>query len=743
MESGLTSLKLLVKNINYLNIDSGFAVLQVSIYQGSEEFTLTTKSILSSPQKGQIYEAWGEWVKHPKFGKQFQATRLVNVLPTGAKAISQYLSSGLIDQIGPKTAKAIVKVFGENTFSILDHSPEKLLEVSGIGTKKLEVITEGWKQQSHDRTFIMFLQAHSIPLRFASKLLKKYGSEATNLISSNPYRLIYDIRGIGFHTADSIARSVGISPESPDRLAAGVIYLLQNALSHGHTFLTFDEIQNHLLKLLALSEEHLFAKLPLVLNSLESDYLVICEKIKTKITDINKEGEVQLYYLKDLYFAEINVAKKLASMMENKSLKEVKALKLKKDATGAHPAINHLSAKQNEAVARALSSSVFILTGGPGVGKTTTAKTIISFFKEQGKKIALCAPTGRAAQRLSEVSQMSAQTIHRLLQWKPDTFSFNFNEQNPLDFDVIFVDEASMIDINLAWSFFSAIKPTTQVIIIGDVDQLPSVGPGNVLFDLLKSGIISSYKLDEVFRQAAESKIISSAHEINQGKTPNLDNSTQRDCYFMEYRHDLEAQASLIAHCQNISKMHPSPLSWQVLAPMKKGPLGTKEINQLLQEKLNPPGSGALKLGEEYFSLGDKVIQTSNNYELNVFNGDIGIITAIEPAKKTVKVAFFDKETTYSGDQAWDLKLAYAITIHKSQGSEFSEVVIPLSLGHYILLQRNLIYTALTRAKNKVAFFGNKKALRMAVERNDQNKRHSLLAERLRYFAHHKETKNI
>jgi exodeoxyribonuclease V alpha subunit len=720
-----------VERVTYRNDENGWTVLRV---RNMDDHTLVTVTGTLPPvQDGEHLQMIGHWSSHTTYGRQFKADRAVPIRPTTRAAILRYLCSGIIKGIGDKTAEKIVGHFGLDTFKILDQNPGCLLQIPKLGKRKSSEIIESWKAQKSVADVMMFLNNHGITLTYGQKIMRLYGEKAIEIISSNPYQLAVDINGIGFIKADTIAKSIGIAPDSPERIRAATIFQVQQAEERGHCFQTTLQITELLQATLGLSAEQLNDLVPGQLALLASSGSLLTERMHI-------DGQkVTSHWRPDLMAAECNISGAIARLLkrplEPDSLRVNQWIARYNEAT-----TSPLSESQAEAVRCAASSRVFILTGGPGVGKTTTANAIIRLFKAMGKTVLLTAPTGRAAQRLGEVSSEKACTIHRLLEWQPAEAGFARNESNPLKADVIVCDESSMLDVRLADALLSAAPEHAQVVFIGDVDQLPSVGPGNVLRDMINSERVPCTKLREIFRQAATSSIIRHAHEINEGIVPSFVKDVPTDCQFIEV--DTSDEIRSVIHTL-LTDLLPKKYKFdpirdvQILTPMNRGDLGTQNLNNDLQELLNPDPKSHLraegqKAREGEFRAGDKVIQTANNYDLQVFNGDIGFVTATNVDGGKTKVVFADgRMVTYDREQVDNLRLAYAITIHKSQGSEFPVVILPTSMQHYVMLQRNLIYTGLTRARKLAIFIGAKKAVAHAVRNNSSTSRQTYLAHRI------------
>jgi exodeoxyribonuclease V alpha subunit len=720
-----------VQRITYRNDENGWTVLKV--LNSSDQNLLTVTGQLPPVKEGEHIQLIGTWSSHATYGNQFKAERAVPIRPSTRAAILRYLSSGIIKGIGEKTATRIVDHFGLETFKILDENPGCLLQVPKIGRKKTSEIIESWRAQKSIADVMMFLNNHGISLAYSQRILRLYGEQAIELISANPYQLAVDIAGIGFIKADSIAKSIGIALDSPERIRAAIIYQMQQAEDRGHCYQTATQLCEQLLATLSLPSEKIDQLVP-------NQLLALCEAGSILTEEIKSEDELQTcFWRPELLSAEHDISRTVAQLMS----RSVQIDDSRVDQwIEKYNAVSHtaLSDSQRQAVSRAAASKIFILTGGPGVGKTTTANAIIRLFKAMGKSVLLAAPTGRAAQRLSEVSAEPAKTIHRLLEWQPAEGGFARNELNPLKADVIVCDEASMLDVRLAAHLIGAVSHHAQLIFIGDVDQLPSVGPGNVLRDMINSQRIPCVRLNEIFRQASASSIVRYAHDINHGITPSFLKDSPTDCQFIEVDSSDEIRDVVLKLLTDVlpNKYNFDPTrDVQILSPMNRGDLGTISINLELQKILNPDPrehirEASQKPRDGELRNGDKVIQTANNYELQVFNGDIGFVLASNVEGNKTKVIFGeDRVVTYDREQADDLKLAYAITIHKSQGSEFPVVILPMSMQHYVMLQRNLIYTGLTRARKLAIFIGSKKALHFAVKNNISVSRQTNLARRL------------
>ena len=688
---------------------------------------------------GETINVEGDWVYHPIYGEQLEFSNISLVVPTSINGIEKYLSSGLIPYIGPKTAKRIVEKFGLNSLDIIQFNPERLKEIDGIGDKKLKKIVEAFEEQGELRDIMVFLQQYGISANYGIKIYKKYGKETINIISENPYRLAEDIYGIGFKTADKIAQNMGISLESPYRIEGGIRYTINKFAGNGHTYVPKEELIEASSFLLNVNED-------LIESSIRD------LAIKGILHIMNKNEEVIVYYT-PYHIAENNVARKIVelSRVELDSI-DINIEKAIATIEGEDGII--FAKKQREAIEESISNGIMVMTGGPGTGKTTIINAIIKIFEDQGLTVHLAAPTGRAAKRMTETTGKEAKTIHRLLEYSymEEDMVFGLNEESPLITDLLIIDEASMIDIILMNNLLKALVPGTRLILVGDVDQLPSVGAGNVLKDIIESKVVKVVKLDEIFRQAEESMIVVNAHRINKGEYPYL-NEKDKDFFFIRENNPKNIVNIILDLCKdrlpNFYNIDPLK-DIQVLTPMKKGDVGINALNKHLQEVLNPKtfGKAEKQIGDEIFRTGDKVMQIKNNYSTEweiirdeeviekgegVYNGDFGFILDIQEDTSTMKVLFDEeKEVEYSFNQLDELKLSYATTVHKSQGSEFPVVIMPIYWGPPMLLTRNLLYTAITRAKNLVVLVGEEKYLRAMIANNKITKRYSSLDYKIR-----------
>ena len=701
----MDQLRCVVERITYQNTINGFTVLKCAA-KGFNDL-VTVVGTMPDTNVGAVLLLQGYWKVDAKYGRQFSVETFEEVL-----GIEKYLGSGLVKGIGPNYAKRIVNTFGVDTLNVIEENPEKLLEVPGIGKIRVERIKKSWADQKEIKNIMIFLQGHDVSTSHATKIYKTYGNDSIKTVQENPYRLADDIWGIGFKTADTIASKLGFGHERYERLRSGLIHTLNKLADEGHCYATRE-------MLLETGSELLEVKTSLLEDALER--MISEETVKTETLD-DEHGTA--IYLPPFYYSEVGTARRLQMIAKASRILQVKNGLVGNDFP-YDPA-------QILAIETAAQSKVLVLTGGPGTGKTTTTLGIINAYKTASASILLAAPTGRAAKRLSETTGMEAKTIHRLLEYKP-TEGYQRNEDNPLDGDVLIVDECSMIDIMLMYNLLKAVPDTMTLIMVGDIDQLPSVGAGNVLRDVIESGTFPVIRLTKIFRQAQSSRIIMNAHRINKGLMPDLSNGKNTDFFFVE-KEDPEIAAGEIVELvkSRLPKHYRIPSSAiQVLAPMQRGVVGATNLNQMLQDALNPGGDG-LKRGGFLFKSHDKVMQIRNNYDKEVFNGDIGEITNVNLEDRELTVKFDNRSVIYDSTELDELVLAYATTIHKSQGSEYPIVVMPILMTHYVMLQRNLVYTGVTRAKKLLVIVGTKKALSMAVRTTVINKRNTLLAKRIK-----------
>ncbi|TWB01005.1 SF1B family DNA helicase RecD2 [Gluconacetobacter diazotrophicus] len=705
----------LVERVTFHNAENGFCVLRVKVRGQRDLVTVVGHAAMISA--GEFVQMSGRWFNDHTHGLQFKAEFLKASPPTTVEGIERYLGSGMIRGIGPVYAKRLVKAFGEAVFDLIEQEPHRLREVTGIGPKRAERIVGGWADQKVIREIMLFLHSNGVGTSRAVRIFKTYGQDAVQLISENPYRLAKDIRGIGFKTADQIARKMGIAPDAMIRVRAGISYALGEAMDEGHCGLPVGELLTSTAELLEVAAPLIETALALELEAGD----VVADSV----------GETGCIFLAGLYRAEQSIAERLRACVIGRppwpDIDAEKAMTWVEGKTGLA-----LAPSQQEAVRLALRSKVLVITGGPGVGKTTLVNAILKIVTAKGTDVQLCAPTGRAAKRLSESTGLEGRTIHRLLETDPATGSFKRDDTNPLTCDLLVVDEASMVDVLLMRSLLRALHDSAALLIVGDVDQLPSVGPGQVLADIIGSGAVPVVRLTEVFRQAAQSRIITNAHRINEGRMPELSAEEGSDFYFVEAAEPEIGLRKLLAVVKDRipARFGLDPVrDVQVLCPMNRGGLGARSLNIELQQALNPPGEVKVERFGWTYGPGDKVMQIANDYDRDVFNGDLGVIDRIDVEEGELTVSFDGREVVYGFGELDELVLAYATTIHKSQGSEYPAVVIPLVTQHYAMLARNLLYTGVTRGRKLVVLVGQKKALAIAVRNQGGRRRWSKLRE--------------
>lgn len=704
-----------VERIIFFNPSSGYTVLNVK--DEKLKRSVVVVGHFHELTVGESISIDGRWVKSEKWGEQFKVENYQILTPSSISGLKKFLSSGLIKGIGPELARRIVDRFGDETLEIISREPEKLAEVDGIGEKKIGSIVESWKEHREKSHVLIKLQELGLTLRMAMKIYKEYGNNSLKVIREDPYKLAEDIFGIGFKIADRIALLSGIDPRSPMRVKAYILYLMSKDIEDGHVFSFLDSIAQKVLKELELED-------------VETIYFLVEELVREgKVVKVNNE-ERKILYLPSFFRAEVEIAK---SIVENLSFPKTQfVLDTRQYIEESEREMGiKFAPKQIEAIESFLREKVMILTGGPGTGKTTIIRAIINIYNKLGRRVLLCAPTGRAAKRLSETSGEDAKTIHRLLEYKPGENIFLRNERNPLKADLIIVDEFSMVDIPLMLHFMRAIPPWTSLLFVGDKDQLPSVGPGNILKDLIQSRVIKVVELEDIFRQSRESMIVVNSHRIRKGEFPYL--FKERDDFIFISEEDEEKTFKRIVELvteEIPEKFGFDPISSQiqVIAPLYKGIAGVENFNRELQERLNPRGESFLGIP---FRIGDKVMQIKNNYDKDVYNGDIGRVIYLDEKGITV---LFDKEVKYEREELDELTLAYAISVHKSQGSEYEACAIPILTQQYIMLQRNLLYTALTRAKKLAVLVGSKRALAIAIRNNKPYNRNTRLSSLLTYL---------
>lgn len=698
----------IIDNYVYHNSETGYSVIKLE--DGS-----VIVGVLPSFNAGEAVELTGEWVNHSKFGRQFKVENFKLSSPATKEGIIKFLGSRIIKGIGERTAKKIVDWFGEKTLDILDNEIERLGEIPGFSKRRIEEVRKGWKAQRGVKDAMIALQSLGITSGIAMKIYKTYGEQAVKVVKTNPYQLTYDVWGIGFKLADKIGQSSGIGRDHPYRISAGIIYLLNEAGKNGHVYLPESELIQHCSRMLEY-------------ELVQSDQILL---------DLEHGGQIVIkdnnIYLAELFYAETGIAKSIKRLLSTKPETADNVEKLLRTIS------ERFSEEQITAVKSSLENKILILNGGPGTGKTETLKGIIKIYEnlaesqKRGKKILLAAPTGRAAKRISEVVGREAKTIHRMLEYNPTLGIFSYDRENKLEADLIIIDEVSMIDTYLMYHLLEAVEENTVLILVGDTNQLPSVGPGNVLHDLIGTGLIPLVTLTKIFRQAEKSNIITGAHQINRGEVPVFSNKQESDLFFIEEADDGKIPLLILDLCMNrlpAKYNYNSMTDIQVLSPMHKGGAGTNILNNVLQDGLNR-GNIILKHGSFTYKAGDKVMQLKNNYEKEIFNGDLGAVIGGSAEKKTLLIEFNGKAYKYDPAELDEITLAYAATVHKSQGSEYPCVILALSSSHYVMLQRNLLYTAVTRAINQMIIVGTKRALSMAVGNNKIRNRYTSLLERI------------
>lgn len=728
-----------LSRVRFASEDGTFAVCELKLYSGA---LVTVVGNTLGARPGETVEISGRWQHDRRFGRQLVIQTIRPLAPTTREGIEKYLSSGLIEGIGPVLAGRIVAHFGEDTLDILDERPERILEVDGIGKVRADRIQRAWVEQRQVRGVMVFLQSHGISPTFAARIFKKYGHQAIEVVSQNPYRLAEDIRGIGFQTADAIAMKTGMSPDTQARLAAGLLHALGQAHGEGHVFLPLDVLKARASELLGVGEDMLGTPLQVLVHE---------EQI---VVEPGGEGAAAAVYRAAAHRAEVGAARHLCALVHHREPAQVElpvgapkpsnggpntapgTVQEGADADNFSGISARLDPTQQRAARAIFAHPVAVITGGPGTGKTTVIQAVVERAERQQLRVALAAPTGRAARRMSEATGREASTLHRLLEFDPQAGGFSYDPARPLPVDLVIVDEASMLDIYLFHSLVRALAPGTRLLLVGDIDQLPSVGPGYVLGDIIASGAVEVVRLTRVFRQEEGSSIIANAHRVNAGElplAPARKGDELVDFYTINARNPVEAQQLIVdLACERIPQAFGlDPLQdVQILSPMHGGEVGCTRLNELLQQRLHP-GAPQYEQGARLWKVGDRVMQTRNNYELEVFNGDIGRLLAIDTEQDEMRVDFDGRLVTYPLANLDELMLAYAITVHKSQGSEYPAVILPMLTQHYVMLQRNLLYTALTRARKLAIIVGSEKAVAIAVQNAQSNQRFTRLRERI------------
>ena len=787
----MEKLRCVVERITYHNEMNGYSVIRCRARGFSE--LVTVVGSMPEVHVGSVLQLTGSWRIDSKYGRQFSIESFEETLPATVYGIEKYLGSGMIRGIGPKYARRIVEAFGKDTLEVIENDPDRLFHVPGIGKTRVDQIKKSWAEQKEIKNIMLFLQGHDVSTSHATKIFKTYGSESISIVQENPYRLADDIWGIGFRTADTIAEKMGFGHERYARLRSGLLYTLNRLADDGHCYATRSMLIGKAAELLGVEDNVLSLTLDEMIRAKD----VILEPVISDrgvntgadteaaeagaaeagaaeagaaetgaaetgaaeagtadagVTGQAGSAEEAAIYLPPFFFAETGVVRRMAKICRNREgitvSQERLAARIEQRTRMQYDQV------QIQAILTAVQSKILILTGGPGTGKTTTTLGIITAFRSAGARILLAAPTGRAAKRLSEATGMEAKTVHRLLEVKPPD-GYQKNEENPLEGDVLIVDECSMIDLLLFYNLLKAVPDSMTLILVGDIDQLPSVGAGNVLRDLIESDCFPVVRLTRIFRQASRSRIITNAHRINEGRMPDISNGRDSDFFFMDMENPVnrknlpvmpEKEQSAQAALQTIIELvqtrlpryyHIPSSEIQVLTPMQRGLVGAANLNQELQKALNPPQAGlpgaqGLRRGGYFFRAGDKVMQIRNNYDKEVFNGDIGLVQSVDTVEKTLRVLFDDREVEYDVSELDELVLAYAATIHKAQGSEYPIVVMPVLMNHYIMLQRNLVYTGITRARKVLVIAGTRKALSYAVRNVTVTERNTMLCPRLR-----------
>ena len=708
----MAKLRCVVERITFQSPETGYTVLKARVKDYTELVAVVGN--LLDANVGSVLLVEGSWKVDSRYGRQFMAESWEETMPATVYGIEKYLGSGLIKGVGPKFAQRIVRMFGTETIAVIEDDIDRLRQVEGIGSKRISMIKESWQKQKEVKNIMLFLQSNGVSTAYAAKIYKEYGNAAIDKVKENPFRLADDIWGIGFRTADTIAAKLGFGKDSFVRLRSGILYTLSALADEGHVYAERDQLADKAVELLEADIANVQMTLD---NMLQAEELIF---------------EEDAIFLPAFNYAEKGTAHKLIQLAEDVSGFDSLRPESQVDVAALEKMLGiQYDEVQAQAVQEAARSKVMVLTGGPGTGKTTTVQGIIAAYGQMGLRILLAAPTGRAAKRMSEATGLPAKTIHRLLECKPPE-GYQRNEENPLEGDVLIVDECSMIDIILMNSLLKALPRNMRLVLVGDIDQLPSVGAGNVLRDIIDSGRFPVIRLTRIFRQAQQSRIITNAHRINQGEFPDISNGRNTDFFFINSEEPEAAVQEIVAL---VSSKLPryygvKPSEVQVLTPMQRGVLGGTNLNQTLQAALNPEGEG-LRRGGFIFRLYDKVMQVKNNYDKEVFNGDIGRITAVDLQERTLQVMFDGRVIEYDVSELDELVHAYATTIHKAQGSEYPIVVMPVLMTHFVMLQRNLLYTGITRAKKVLVMIGSKKALAYAVHNVTVSQRNTKLKERL------------
>ncbi len=713
-----------IERLTYTNEENGYTIARIRV--AGERDLVTVVGNLAGPVPGEVVHMKGEWVNHPRYGRQFKIHQYRTLAPASLAGIEKYLGSGLIKGIGPVMARRIVKTFGEETLEVIDQRIEELGRVEGIGKKRIDMIRRAWEDQKEIREVMIFLQAHGVSSAYATRIFKQYGRESVAVVKENPYRLATDVFGIGFVTADQIAGKLGFPKESPVRVEAGILYVLNRMAEEGHVYFPYEPLLAKCREILDVPPDHVTR----AVGGINLEGRIVLEDLNEG--DAFRENH-KAVYLAPFHLAETSVAARLGALLHARP--SIRPVDAEKALAWVQKRLSiTLAEQQAEAVRCALGSKAMVITGGPGTGKTTIINAVLQIVSKLEVRVHLAAPTGRAAKRMTEATGVEARTIHRMLEFSMQKGGFQRNDRNPLECDLLVVDEASMIDTILMHHLVKAIPPSATLILVGDVNQLPSVGAGNVLRDIIDSGGLPVVTLDRIFRQARESRIIVNAHGILKGRIPPLEGASPEEDFHFIQQEDPDQVLRIIQEL--VRERIPGRFGLdpvndiQVLTPMHRGTVGAENLNRALQEALNPGGDSLIR-GNRTFRAGDKVMQVRNDYDREVFNGDIGRITEVDPETREVFVTYDGRPVPYDFTDLDELVPAYAVSVHKSQGSEYPAVVIPLLTQHYVLLQRNLIYTAVTRGKRLVVIVGTARAFAIAVKNDRTEKRYSTLNRRL------------
>ena len=719
-----------IEHITFTNQETGFTIAKVKVPGRYEPVTVV--GTLLAPTPGEVLEMVGEWTSHPRFGDQFKVEQFTTKVPGTIHGIVKYLGSGMIKGLGPVMAERIVARFGKRTLDIIESDVGRLAEVPGVGAKRIGMIATAWESQREIRDVMVFLQSHGVGTGFAAKIFRQYGSRSVAVVRENPYRLATDIAGVGFVMADRIAGNIGIPATAPMRVEAGILFVLQQISEEGHTYHPRGLLVDRCREILKVEPE----AIELALTAIQAERRVVIEPEAAEALEAAAGDAV---FLTTYHVCETTIARRLKALLEvPRGLRRLDADRAVAWVQ-AHLDLR-LSETQAQALQAALDHKVMVITGGPGTGKTTVVNAVLKIFERASARVLLAAPTGRAAKRLNEATGREARTIHRLLEYSPQRGGFQRTDEEPLECDLLVVDETSMVDTVLMHHLIAAVPLAAACILVGDVNQLPSVGPGNVLGDIIDSGAVPVVRLTEIFRQASRSRIVVNAHRINQGLMPEAAPDTDdgpQDFYFIEQEDPERVLATILELARNRipRRFGLDPVDGiQVMTPMHKGVVGAANLNRRLQEVLNP-GEGGVARGDRLFRVGDKVMQVRNNYDKDVFNGDIGRIASVSNEERELTVRIDGREVSYDFGELDELAHAFAVSVHKAQGSEYPAVVFPVLTQHYILLQRNLIYTALTRARRLAVIVGTRRALAIGIKNTGTERRYTRLADRLKLIS--------